>query len=420
MKKWHRVIAAGLALALLAGCTNGTIHSGQAAKPLDPGTGSAKVEAKPSAAADKALVDFGGKLLGQVRKEGENTLVSPLSVLLCLAMCANGAEGDTLQEFLDALGGGAALDELNSSCASLINDYLSLEGSTECSIAGGLWVDERMTPNQDFLGRCADVYRAGAYQADLDTQQTVDQVNAWVKEQTRGMIGGILSDPLPQEAVLLLVNALYLKNTWAWEFDAGDTYEGLFNPKSGGTQEVEYLHNGTRNEQYINTGAGRGVILPYDDGRLAFFALMPQDGDLGGYLAKWNGDTLPQLLSSAEETLLSLSMPKFEAEWSGSLAETLASMGLETAFDEECAQFEGMGHADGNLYLSDVVHKTRIEVNEKGTEAAAVTAAIVADCAMAMPEPERLALDHPFVYGIVDLERQVPVFLGTFESASFS
>ena len=164
MKQWYRLLAAGLALALLTGCAGGAAPSGQAAQPMNPGTGDAKVDAVPSGTADKALVDFGGKLLVQVRDEGENTLVSPLSVLFCLAMCANGAEGDTLQEFLDALGGGVTLEELNGSCASLIEDYLSLEGSTECSIAGGLWIDERMTPNEDFLNRCADIYRAGAYE----------------------------------------------------------------------------------------------------------------------------------------------------------------------------------------------------------------------------------------------------------------
>ena len=139
--------------------------------------------------------------------------------------------------------------------------------------------------------------------------------------------------------------------------------------------------------------------MPYDDGRLAFVALVPQDGDLSGYLAGWSGDTLPQVLSAAEDTLLTLSLPKFEAEWSGSLVEPLKALGLELPFDEERAQ-------------------TRIEVNENGTEAAAVAAMIFAPTAD-MPfttEPEVLILDRPFVYGIVDLERGIPLFLGTFET----
>ena len=387
-------------------------------KPLTPDSGSAPAAGIPSDTADRALGDFGGRLLFQVRGAGENALVSPLSVLLCLSMCANGAQGETLQEFLDILGGGVDLDTLNASCASLLEDYLSLEGSTECNIAGSLWVDDRLSANADFLSRCTEYYRAGIYQADLDTQRTVDQVNAWVKEQTHGMIDGILDEPLTPDAVLLLANALYLKNTWANEFEAEDTGEQPFYTASGEEIQTEFLHNGTRSERYICTETERGVILPYDDGRLAFVALVPQDGDLSGYLAKWSGDTLPQVLSAAEDTLLTLSLPKFEAEWSGSLVEPLKALGLELPFDEERAQFGGVGLADGPLRISDALHKTRIEVNENGTEAAAVAAMIFAPTAD-MPfttEPEVLILDRPFVYGIVDLERGIPLFLGTFET----
>ena len=415
--KYYRMIAAGLVLALLAGCTGGTLSAVQSAKALTPGEGSAKVEPKALPEADRELGVFGGRLLTQARKEGENTLISPLSILLCLAMCANGAEGDTLQEFLDILGDGAALGDLNASCASLIEDYLTLEGSTQCNIAGGLWVDDRMSADGDFLRRCADIYRAGVYQGDLDTPKTMEQVNAWVKEQTHDMIDSILSDPPPSETVLLLVNALYLKNTWAREFDPNDTHNGNFYPQSGGVQTIDYLHNGERDELYFTTGTERGVILPYDDGRLGFLAVLPEDGDLNGWLDSWDGETLPSLLGAAKETYLSLALPKFEAEWGGSLAEILQSLGLNTAFDEEQAEFGGMGKADGNIYLSDVVHKTRIEVNEKGTEAAAVTMAVVEDCCALIDPPEQLTLDRPFVYGIVDLERQLPIFLGTFETA---
>mgnify|MGYP001071490393 CR=1 FL=1 len=411
---WYRMIAAGLSLALLAGCAGGT----QAAKSLTPSTGgSAAVEPKLVPEADRALGNFGGKLLSQVRKEGENTLVSPLSVLLCLSMCANGAEGEALQEFLDTLGGGTDLDGLNANCASLMEDYLRLGGSTQCSIAGGLWADERLRVNEDFLQRCADIYRSGAYQADLDTQQTMEQVNAWVNKQTRGVIGRILDQPPSSDTVLLLLNALYLKNTWRHEFDPNDTYTRSFYPASGGEQTTDFLHNGVRTERYFSTEVGRGVILPYDDGRLAFFTLLPEGGDLSGCLAGWDAETLPGLLDAAEDTMLSLSIPKFEAEWGGSLVDALQALGLTAPFDPQGGGLSGMGTADGSLTLSDVVHKTRIEVNEKGTEAAAVTMAMVAECAMAMDEPEYLVLERPFLYGIVDLERQVPVFLGSFETA---
>jgi len=355
-----------------------------------------------------------------MRTEGENTLISPLSVLLCLSMCANGAEGDTLQAFLDTLGGGVTLEELNANCASLVEDYLNLEGSTQCNIAGSLWLDEQLLQaDEDFLARCAAAYRAGVYQADLSAQQTVKQVNQWVKEQTQEMIDGILDKPLSEDAALMLVNALYLKNAWQREFDPRDTWEeGQFYPASGETQTCSYLCNGTRTERYFATELGRGVVLPYDDGRLGFLALLPEDGDLTACLEQWDGGTLPGLLAAAEDTRLLLRMPKFEAEWGGGLTDALAALGLDVAFDPAQADFSGMGQAVQPLFLSSVLHKTRIKVNEKGTEAAAVTAAIM-ECAAAAPmeEPEKLILDRPFLYGIVDLERGVPLFLGAFETA---
>lgn len=425
MKKWYRLLAAGLSLALLAGCSGGTASLGQGsgAGPLQLSAGkpAGEVPGTPvrSEKADGALGRFGASLLAGVRTEGENTLVSPLSVLLCLSMCANGAEGETLQAFLDTLGGGVTLEELNANCATLVEEYLGLEGSTQCNIAGSLWLDDQLRANEDFLTRCAASYRAGVYQTDLSAPPVVEQVNSWVREQTREMIDGILSEPLSADAALVLVNAIYLKNAWQREFDPLDTWEeGQFHPASGEVQTCPFLCNGTRTERYFATELGRGVVLPYDDGRLGFLALLPE-GDLSACLEQWDGETLPGLLSAAEDTKLLLRLPKFEAEWGGSLNDILTTLGLGIAFEPGGADFSGIGEADGGpLYLSDVIHKTRIEVNEKGTEAAAVTAAIMECCAAPVfEEPEELILDRPFLYGIIDLERGVPLFLGTFETA---
>lgn len=427
--RWMKLIALVLAASLLAGCSGG---SGNASEPGDGGrtapvpgggtalkpeeTGDHAVAPVPDEGADRALGQFGTELLRQARQEGESTLVSPLSVLLALSMTANGAEGDTLAAFLDTLGGGVSLEALNANCASLLADYAALGGSTQCNIANGLWLDGKLSADADFVGRCADIYGAGLYQADLDTQETVDGVNGWVKEQTRGMIDGILSQPPSDDAVLLLVNALYLKNAWQAPFPPEATQTMFFHPETGGEQEMEFLGNGTRDERYFDTGRETGVVLPYDDGRLAFVAAMPNEGSLTEYLADWDGARLAELLDSAEETRLLLRMPKFQAEWTGGLNEALKAMGLADAFDPDAADLSGMGTAEGPLYISSVAHRTRIEVSEEGTEAAAATAVTVATCsAIAEPDFCTLVLDRPFVYGIVDLERGVTLFLGTFE-----
>ena len=174
------------------------------------------------------------------------------------------------------------------------------------------------------------------------------------------------------------------------------------------------------------------MVLPYDDGRLAFFALIPderpEDGTpftmnctptelLGAWLYTLDGDDLPRLISNREDALfLSFAMPKFTAEWKGDLTGILPEMGLEDAFDVAKADFSSLGDSPEGYYISQVIHATKIEVNEKGTEAAAATV-VAAESGAAAPPQEgvTLILDRPFLYGIVDLYTGVPLFLGTYE-----
>ena len=331
---------------------------------------------------------------------------------LALSMTANGAAEDTLAEFEALLGADVAA--LNANAASLLADYAALGGSTECSIADSLWLDGRLEANELFLSRCTAFYGARLYQADLDTDGARRAVNNWVGEVTRGLIPEVLAETPAPETVLLLVNALYLKNAWASEFDPLHTRPGDFTAADGSEAETDFLSNGLRAEQYFAAEGAAGVVLPYDDGRLGFLAVLP-DGELDAWLETLDGDTLPALLAAAEEERVLLRLPKFEAEWGGELSDALAAMGLETAFDSGRADFSALGTApDGPLYVSSVVHKARIEVNEKGTEAAAATVVEVEDAA-APTDYRELVLDRPFCYAVVDLERGVPLFLGTFE-----
>lgn len=402
-----RWTALALALALLTGC------GGVRPVELPAGTRPEAVEAATSAEADRALSRFGAELLRAAEQPGENTLISPLSVALALAMTANGAAGDTLAAFEARFG--ADLETVNANCASLLADYAALGGSTRCQLAHSLWLDERMTAAADFLARCQGAYGAQVYQTDLDTEDARRQVNGWVEEHTGGMIRNILAQPPEEAAVMLLVNALYLKNTWETPFEPEGTREGVFRSADGVETRTEFLSNGIRTQRYFRTEDAAGVVLPYDDGRLGFVAVLPH-GTLEEWLAELDGDTLPQLTGAAEETRLFLSMPKFECEWGGELAGVLAELGLGVAFDPGAADFTAMGSVpDGPLYIGSVIHRARIQVNEEGTEAAAATVVGMEAGSPAPAEYETLVLDRPFLYAIVDLERGVPLFLGTFE-----
>lgn len=408
-----------LILSLLAGCAGGLTLSSGKVKPLPSPEGSLPPVGVLECTSEGALdgyQSFALELLRQNRAEGKNVLVSPLSVTLALGMTANGAAEGTLKEFETLFG--LSRDDLNSLCARFMEDYASLGGSTEATLVNSLWCDPDVTLSNGFVLRCQDTYKAQLFQQELQEPETVRAVNQWVSDATRGMIPSVV-EKFSDDAVLALINAVYLKNQFARPFDEPThEWEIDFTAADGTVTHPKGMSNGTRNEEYISTEKGQGVLLPYDDGRLGLLLMLPEEGvSLTDYLAAWDGNTVPELLSARAKTRVSLTCPKFRTEWGASLRDSLSAMGLEGAFEVGRADFTAMGSAgDYPLYLGDVIHKTAFELNEKGTEAAAVTAAIMR-CGSAMPPDDLIYLrfDRPFVYGIVDMQMGTPLFLGTME-----
>ena len=415
------ILALTLALAL-PGC--GTAAADYTVLTADPVSAAYDGSTEP---AQTALAGFGLDLLRGTRDQtGEPALVSPLSAALALSMAANGADGDTLAQFEAVLSGGAGLDVLNALCQALTADYQSLGGSTECSIANSLWVDPEGMIREDFIGRCGGIFDAQVIQAQLSDPGIVPALNGWVSDHTDGMIPEIVSEPFPEEAAALLVNALYLKNTWAAEFDPNQTMERTFTHGDGAEERIDFLRHFDRSLPYLETADSVGALLPYDDGRLAFFALMPRlypdSPDFEAWLAGLDGAELGRLVRDSRDRsdfFLRLSLPKFESEWKGELKDVLTALGLELAFDDTgLADFSLLGDNPYGYYLSQVIHATKLEVNEEGTRAAAATVVEApAGSAAPLEEPQGIELDfdRPFLYGIVDLENGVPLFLGTFE-----
>lgn len=421
------LLACALGLGLLSGCAQAS-----AAKELT----APKLSVTPSNSEEVngALAGFGLELLKKSRDaNGEtamnsdmdhvpfSTLVSPLSVALALSMTANGAAGNTLAQFQDVLGGGVDLVELNTACAQLMADYQGLGGSTKCAIANSLWVDPEGQIKDEFIGQCRGIYDAQVFSAQLSEPGIVKDLNSWVSQHTNKMIPEIINQPFPEETACLLVNALYLKNSWLSEFDPLSTHTMDFHHAGGPDSQVEYLRKFDTQLSYLQGKGAQGVVLPYDDGRLAFVAILPDlypdSPDFGQWLNNLEGNSLSQLINNREDAIfLSFAMPKFSAEWKGNLEDTLPLLGLEDAFVPGAADFSSLGDSPEGYYISQVIHATKIEVNEKGTEAAAATV-VAAESGAAAPPQEgiTLILDRPFLYGIVDLYTGVPLFLGTYE-----
>lgn len=418
------LLSCALGFGLLAGCAPAS------AKELT----APELSANPSNSEEvnAALASFGLELLQAARADTVEDIaergidstpfvfVSPLSVALALSMTANGAEGETLAQFQEVLGGGVDLVELNAACVQLTQDYQSLTGSTKCSIANSLWVDPDGQIRNEFVGTCRGVFDAQVFQGELSAPGIVDDLNGWVSEHTNKMIPRIISEPFPEETALLLVNALYLKNKWLREFDPFATHEMDFHYGNGSVGQVDYLQHFDTELSYLQGEGAQGVVLPYDDGRLAFFALLPDlypdSPDFGQWLNNLGENDLSWLINTREDAqFLRFAMPKFRAESIWELEKILPELGLEDAFVPGTADFSNMGGNPYGYYISRVIHAARIEVNEKGTEAAAAT--VVAESGGAAPPSEgiTLVLDRPFLYGIVDLQTGVSLFLGTYE-----
>ena len=358
------------------------------------------------------VTDFAVRLFRASEKRGENTLISPLSVLCALAMTANGAEGETLEQMEAVLG--MTAEELNQYLYSYIKN-LPQGGKNKLSLANSIWFteDKRFTVNQDFLQLNADYYGADIYQAPFNSQ-TCRDINNWVKQNTDGMIPEIL-DQIPPEAVMYLVNALAFEAEWPKPYEKHQVRDGQFTKEDGTKQNAEFMYSSEG--VYLEDENATGFIKYYKGGKYAFAAMLPHEGvSVSDYIASLDGKPLHAMLANPQYTTVLTSIPKFELEYSVEMSEILEGMGMPRAFDSENAEFERLGvFSEGNIYISRVLHKTFISVGEKGTRAGAVTVVEMSgEGAPAEPEePKQVYLDRPFVYMLIDCENGIPFFIGT-------
>ena len=362
-----------------------------------------------------ATTDFAVRLFGETFNKEENTLISPISVLCALAMTANGAEGNTLSEMESALG--MTREELNNYVYTYMGS-LSTSDKYKLSLANSIWFtdDDAFSVNTDFLQTNADYFGADIYKAPFDNS-TLRDINRWVKNSTDGMIPNIL-DRIPDEAVMYLVNALAFEAEWAEIYEKSQVRDGSFTTESGEVQTVDMMYSSEG--KYLSDGMATGFMKYYSGRKYAFVALLPNEGvTVEEYVGSLDGESLNNMLSSAESRTVEVSVPKFEVEYDIEMSDTLKSMGISDAFDAASANFESLGSYESeNIYISRVLHKTYISVGERGTKAGAVTV-IEMECGSAAPPQEikRVYLDRPFVYMLVDCENNIPFFIGAFMSA---
>ncbi len=353
---------------------------------------------------NRVLIDFSMKLWGAC-DDHDNVLVSPLSVALALGMVLSGAEGETKQELLGLLSPGIDAETFETALTEYVK-ALPSEEKCKFHFADSVWVNKEMNLKKRYQKRTEKLYNAEVERLFFDAE-AVEKINAWVRKATDDMIDGIIGSIAP-EAAMYLINALAFDAEWAEIYKDGDVDPCEFTAENGEIRNVNGMYSTER--IYLENEACKGFIKPYQGNRFGFVALLPKEGtDLHSFVKGLTEDAFLDLIRTARPTLLDAMIPKFSNDWSKILNEPLGALGLVRAFGPE-ADFSEM--SKDPVCIGEVIHKTHIEVDERGTKAGAVTAIMMKT--MGMPvERENVILDRPFAYMIADLTTGVPMFAGT-------
>lgn len=412
-KRLIKLIALVMCAAMLTGCA-----ASGGVKNLTDGVNAADVTL-PEVTDYTMIGDLGAGLMQYAAaQEAENPVLSPLSAYLCLAMLMPGANENTKAEFEKILG--ADWDYVSALAADIAAQLEKTGGSTKLDLANSIWTDDdKAVIEEEWLKTVKAYFGPDIYSADLPSDGALKAINKWVNDKTNGMIPKLHDENYDKDTIMVLLNALYMKAEWAHKFEGQDTYDREFTKADGSAVTVPFMNMFEAYESYIKTEDAEGIMLPYDDGRLAFIALKPGSGDARGYASSLTGAKLKELIAAAKaDTFVTVNMPKFSTGYSVYLTDALKAMGMTDAFDPDLADLTGAGRGvDGPLYISYVFQKVKVDVNEEGTEAAAVTEIATAEgCALPADEPIVLTFDKPFVYAIVDTETGVPLFAGVMEN----
>ena len=355
---------------------------------------------------------FGLKLFREVvRQEAcQNIFISPLSVSMALGMTANGASTTTLEAMratleLDDL----TEDESNAAYQSLIELLTTVDPLVRFDVANSIWSRLGLVMDQDFLQRCAEFFAAVVEEVDFGDPATADLINAWVEENTNGKIEEIVLPADLFDALMVLANAIYFKGTWTCEFDPEDTQDDVFTAANGSSVPCRMMNLETDLLYYANEDF-QAVDLPYGDGYFSMTVLLPRQNlhvdSLAACLTPENWD---QWVNAFDSTEVYLQLPKFKLEYLLNMNDVLEALGMGIAFGSE-ADFNRM-IPDRAAFISEVRHKTFVQVDEEGTEAAAVTVVIIGELA-GPGSGNVMRIDHPFIFVIRERTSGALLFMG--------
>lgn len=361
--------------------------------------------------------DFGLRLFRQVAASeptDKNVFIGPLSVAMALGMTCNGANGATLEAMKRTLGlQGMSLEEMNRSFRGLTDLLYGLDSSVTFEIANSIWCRAGFTVKPEFFDVNRTYFDARTETLDFSAPSAADIINGWVNEKTRGKISEIVDNPIDPLTMMFVINAIYFLGDWTYQFDPDATHQDVFyrpdhspSPCLMMTQKAEF--------SYFRTQSIQAIDLPYGNGSSSMAIILPRSGDLSGavdmLIDSLDADTWSRWRGQFSHQEVELYMPKFRLEYETSLKSALAALGMDVAFVPFEADFSNIAEVK-DLHISEVKHKAFVRVDEKGTEAAAVTSVEIGVTAI-NPDEFVMRIDRPFVFFIWDHHSGTILFAG--------
>lgn len=358
---------------------------------------------------------FAIKLLKQVsadtRDTLENLFVSPLSVAMALGMTYNGAAGTTEEAMRTTLElDGMSVAEVNESYRSLIALLRGLDPHVRFQIANSIWYRLGLTVEQPFIDVNRTYFGARVEALDFNAPTAAPTINGWVNEQTHGLIPKIVPDPVPSDLVMFLINAIYFKGDWTQQFDPNLTMPRPFRLPDGSTVNVPTMTHGQEaNIRSASRPNATIVDLPYGGEAFSMTIVLPSDTtDVDDLVTVLTAEQWDDWTGSLNPITSEVFLPKFKLTNDLKLNGTLGGLGMGIAFDPARADFTRM-HTPSELFISAVKHKTYVNVNEEGTEAAAVTSV---EMGTTSTGPPVIRIDRPFLFALRENLSGTILFMG--------
>jgi serine protease inhibitor len=358
--------------------------------------------------------EFGFELFREVvaKSEGDNILISPLSVSYALGMTYNGAAGSTLDAFNEVLHlNDLSKVEVNESYKDLMDQILTLDDNVEFSLANSIWYREGFEVLEEFITLNREYFNAEVTEIDFTDPLTVETINQWIEERTNGKIKDML-DIIPEDAVMYLINALYFNAKWKYEFEKSETYQGEFHLSGFEQKQVDFMRIegsfGYASNEYFTS-----VELPYGDSAYSMVVCLPAaQGNISELVSHLSIVNWESWFEDALQRGVRIDLPKFKFGFKALLNDPLKNLGLSVAFKMGEADFSNINPA-GNLYINRVIHQCFIDVQEEGTEAAAATIVEVNKYSSGGEgTPIIFKVDRPFLFLIKENSTGAFIFMG--------